>query len=103
MEKLVAGIPAPPPPIPVNSMADANDAAKTFQIDVEQVADVRPFVPLHRTGRGHERDPIQARSRQHARAIRPITFPRMIHVRHAHARQPVSSSTKRTFAGKSER
>ena len=43
--------PGPPPPIAVDAMAHAHHAAEPFEIDVEQVADVRPLVALHRRGR----------------------------------------------------
>ena len=67
MEKFLADVPAPPAPIAVNAMADADDAAEAFEIEVQQIADVRPLVPLHRAARLDQRHPIQAGARQHAR------------------------------------
>ena len=45
-------------------MADAGDAAEPFEIDMQQIADVRPFIALHRRRRLEERHPIEPDARQ---------------------------------------
>ncbi|MDP2052873.1 MAG: hypothetical protein Q8L75_04500 [Acidobacteriota bacterium] len=50
----------------MNPMPDPGHASEPLQVDVQQVADVRPFVALHRRRRLEEGDAIQARPRQDA-------------------------------------
>jgi hypothetical protein len=55
----------------MDAMADARDAAEPFQIDIQQVTDVGPLVPLHRRRRSSQRDAIQPGPSQYARRRRP--------------------------------
>ena len=64
MEKFVADPSAPPPPIAVDAMPD--DAAEAFEIDVEEIADPRPLIALHRPTRFDQGHPIQPGAPQHA-------------------------------------
>ena len=58
MQKLPADPARATPPIAVDAMADADDAAEAFEIDVQQIADVRPLVALdrRRSARAARRD-----------------------------------------------
>ncbi len=49
----------------MDAMAHADDAAEPLQIDVQQIADVRPLVPLDRRGRLQQRQAIQTGAREH--------------------------------------
>jgi len=53
--------------ITVNAMPDARHAAQSFHIDVQEITDVGPRIPLHRGRRFEQRHTIQPRARQHPR------------------------------------
>ena len=50
----------------MDPMPDADDAAEPFEIDVEQIADPRPLITLHRPARFDQGHPIEPGARQHA-------------------------------------
>ena len=67
MEILLADAPRPPPPIAVDAMPDAHDAAEAFEIEMQQIADVRPLVALHRRRRLEPRPRDSGRARANTR------------------------------------
>ena len=50
----------------LDALPHARYAAESFEIDVQEIADVRPFVPLDRP-RLEQRHPIESGARQHPR------------------------------------
>ena len=63
VEILPAHLARAPAAIPMNAMPNADHAAEPFQIDVQQVADVRPLIALHGGRRLEQSQAIQADAR----------------------------------------
>src|SRR6201999_1630583 len=53
--------------IAVDAMPNADDAAESLQIDMHQIAGVRPLVALDRRDGVKQRDPIEPDAGEHAR------------------------------------
>jgi hypothetical protein len=66
MQILPAHLAGPPAAVAVDALPHARYAAESFEIDVQEIADVRPFVPLDRP-RLEQRHPIESGARQHPR------------------------------------
>ena len=67
VDVLLADAAAPRAPIAMDAMADPANAAERFDVEVQQIAGVRPLVALNHRRRLERRQPIQPRARQHAR------------------------------------
>ena len=59
------------PTIAMNPVPDAGDARERFDIEMHEVARMRPFVAAGRGRRGEPRQPIEPRPRQYGRDRRP--------------------------------
>ena len=71
VEVLPANAARAPAPVAMNAMAHAGHATQTFEIDVEQIADLGPLIALDRSRGLEERDAIESDPRQDARDGRP--------------------------------
>lgn len=65
VEILPADVAGAPPPIAVHAMLNPHDATEAFEIDVQEVADVWPLVPLHGRRRLEKGESIQTGAIQH--------------------------------------
>ena len=67
MQILPAHLPRAAATIAMDAMANPGDATEPFQIEMQQVADVRPLVALDRAGGSRRATRFSPARRQHAR------------------------------------